>query len=78
MKPRIRVFTNWLEFFNPGALPKPYEILKKGDIFLPRNPIITKIFRVIDLAENAGYGFDKILKKIKKKKIILKEKVQIS
>ncbi|ODS42702.1 MAG: hypothetical protein MSIBF_05210 [Candidatus Altiarchaeales archaeon IMC4] len=62
MKPRIRVFSNRIEFFNPGALPKPYEVLQKGDISLPRNPLITKMFRVIDLAENAGYGFDKIIK----------------
>jgi len=60
MKPRIRVFLNRIEFFNPGALPKPLEELKKGDISLPRNPVITKIFRVINLAENAGYGFDKM------------------
>jgi ATP-dependent DNA helicase RecG len=62
MKPRIRVFINRIEFFNPGALPKPYEELQKGDISLPRNPLITKIFRIIDLAENAGYGFDKMIK----------------
>ncbi len=62
MKPRIRVFTDRIEFFNPGALPKPYEELQKRDISLPRNPLITKMFRVIDLAENAGYGFDKMIK----------------
>ena len=62
MKPRIRVFSNRIEFFNPGALPKPYEELQKGDISLPRNPLITRMFRVIDLAENAGYGFDKMFK----------------
>ena len=62
MKPRIRVFLNRVEFMNPGALPKPYEELQKGDISLPRNPIIAKIFRIIDLAENAGYGFDKMFK----------------
>jgi len=62
MKPRIRVFSDRIEFFNPGALPKPYLELQKGDISLPRNPIITRIFRVIDLAENAGYGFDKMFK----------------
>ena len=62
MKPRIRVFLNRIEFFSPGALPKPYEELLQGDISLPRNPLITKIFRIIDLAENAGYGFDKMFK----------------
>ena len=62
MKPRIRVFSNRIEFLSPGALPKPYEELQKGDISLPRNPLITRMFRVIDLAENAGYGFDKMFK----------------
>jgi len=60
MKPRIRIFTNRIEFLNPGALPKPFDELQKGDISLPRNPLITKMFRIIDLAENAGYGFDKM------------------
>ena len=27
---------------------------------MPRNPIITKLFRMVKLAENAGYGLDKI------------------
>lgn len=61
MKPRIRVFSNRIEFFNPGALPKPYEELQKGDISLPRNPLVTKMFRIIDLCENAGFGFDKMI-----------------
>jgi len=57
---RIRVFTNHIEFYNPGGLPKPLEELKSKDISLPRNPIITKLFRMVKLAENAGFGFDKI------------------
>ncbi|MDY6786768.1 MAG: putative DNA binding domain-containing protein, partial [candidate division WOR-3 bacterium] len=61
IKPRIRVFTDRIEFYNPGALPKPYEELQKGDISMPRNPLITKMFRIVDLAESAGYGFDKML-----------------
>ncbi|MBD3204300.1 DeoR family transcriptional regulator [Candidatus Woesearchaeota archaeon] len=60
MKPRIRVFSDRIEFLNPGALPKPFEQIRKEDISLPRNPIITKIFRVIKLSENAGYGFNKM------------------
>jgi len=57
---RIRIFTNYIEFFNPSGLPKPLEELKSKDISMPRNPIITKIFRMVKLAENAGIGFDKI------------------
>ena len=56
--PRIRVFTTHIEFYNPGGMPKPIEELKGKDISLPRNPIITKLFRVVKLAENAGYGLD--------------------
>jgi predicted HTH transcriptional regulator len=58
--PRIRVFTDHIEFYNPGGMPKPIEELKGKDISLPRNPIITKLFRVVKLAENAGFGLDNI------------------
>jgi predicted HTH transcriptional regulator len=58
--PRVRIFTNHIEFFNPGGLPKPFEELKNKDISLPRNPILAKLFRMVKLAENAGFGFDKI------------------
>ncbi|MGH2643537.1 MAG: ATP-binding protein, partial [Chitinophagaceae bacterium] len=59
--PRIRVFDDRVEFFNPGALPKPLEKLLEEDISMPRNQIIAKFFRVANLAENAGYGFDKMI-----------------
>lgn len=57
---RIRIFNNHIEFYNPGGLPKPIEELKEKDLSLPRNPLITKLFRMVRLAENAGYGFDRI------------------
>ncbi len=57
---RIRIFTDHIEFLNPGGLPKPLEELKAKDLSLPRNPLICKLFRMVRLAENAGYGFDKI------------------
>ena len=57
---RIRIFTNHFEFYNPGGLPKPLLELKEKDISMPRNPIITKLFRMVKLAGNAGYGLDKI------------------
>ena len=60
MKPRIRVFTDRIEFMNPGAIPQPLEKIRAGDMTLPRNPILAKLFRVVHLAENAGYGFDKM------------------
>jgi predicted HTH transcriptional regulator len=62
MKPRVRVFTNRIEFENPGAFPRPIEELKKIDLSLPRNPVLAKLFRSVKLADNAGYGIDKMLK----------------
>ena len=62
MKPRIRSFYDRIEFLNPGALPKPLERLIQEDISLPRNGIVAKLFRVADLSENGGYGFDKMNK----------------
>ena len=61
MKPRIRVFTNRIEFENPGTLPRPIEELMKEDVSIPRNPVLAKLFRIAKLCENAGYGFDRML-----------------
>lgn len=58
--PRIRIFTDHIEYYNPGGLPKPLEELKEKDLSIPRNPVLAKLFRMVKLAENAGYGFDKI------------------
>jgi len=35
--------------------------LMREDFTMPRNPIVTRIFRVIKLAENAGSDFDKMI-----------------
>ena len=58
--PRVRIFNYHIEYYNPGGLPKPLEELKGNDLSIPRNPILAKLFRMVKLAENAGYGFDKI------------------
>lgn len=58
--PRIRIYERRIEFFNPGGLPKPFKEIKYKDISLPRNPILAKLFRMVKLAENAGFGFDKM------------------
>ncbi len=60
MKPRIRVFTDRIEYMNPGRLPKDVEAIMLEDFTQPRNPVIARIFRVIKLAETAGSGFDKM------------------
>lgn len=59
-RPRIRIFTNHIEYYNPGGFPKPIEELKGKDLSIPRNPILAKLFRMVKLAENAGYGLDNI------------------
>lgn len=58
--PRIRMFNHQIEYYNPGGLPKPLKELKDNDLSIPRNPILAKLFRMVKLAENAGYGFDKM------------------
>ncbi len=60
-KPRIRIFDNRIEFFNPGSMPMSFEKLMKMDTSIPRNPIIAKVFRAVKLSENAGYGFEKMV-----------------
>ncbi|OQA91975.1 MAG: Divergent AAA domain protein [Elusimicrobia bacterium ADurb.Bin231] len=60
-KPRIRTFLDRIEFFNPGSLPKDIKYIIKEDFSLPRNPTVAKIFRIINLSENIGSGFDKML-----------------
>jgi ATP-dependent DNA helicase RecG len=61
MKPRIRAFTNRIEFENPGALPRSINELMREEISVPRNPVLAKLFRTAKLCESAGYGFDKML-----------------
>ncbi len=60
-KPRIRVFTDRIEFFNPGGLPKKLEDIINEDFSMPRNSTIAKIFRIIKLSENIGSGFHKMI-----------------
>ena len=61
MKSRVRIFTDRIEFFNAGSYPKPIEYFMKTDTSMPRNPVLAKLFRAVKLAENAGYGFDKMI-----------------
>jgi len=61
IKSRIRIFSDKIEFFNAGSYPKPLEFFLKNDVSMPRNPILARLFRAVRLAENAGYGFDKMV-----------------
>ena len=60
-KPRIRIFDDRIEFYNPGGLPVSLKKLLEIDTSMPRNPILAKSFRAVKLAENAGFGFDKMM-----------------
>ena len=56
----IRVYTDHIEFMNGGAFPLPVkDILGKIYSKLP-NPTIAKLFRFVGIAENAGYGMNKL------------------
>ena len=80
IKPRIRIFTDRIEFENPGAFPRPIPELLKKDISLPRNPVIARLFRMVNLADNAGYGFDKMLKweKATKTKVLFDNSIDMA
>ncbi|MBU0952794.1 MAG: putative DNA binding domain-containing protein [Elusimicrobia bacterium] len=58
--PRVRVFSDRIEFFNPGTLPKSIEDILKEGFSQPRNPIVAKAFRYIRLADTIGSGFYKM------------------
>lgn len=60
-KPRIRVFLDRIEFFNPGSLPKDIKYIIREEFSMPRNPTVARIFRHIRLSENIGSGFDKMI-----------------
>jgi predicted HTH transcriptional regulator len=56
--PRIRIFTDQIEFWNPGALPISLNELKMGKISQPRNPVLAKLFGKAGLATNNGSGLE--------------------
>jgi ATP-dependent DNA helicase RecG len=56
------VYTNRIVFQNPGRFYIDIEKHFKEVISKPRNPVIARMFRWAKLAENAGYGFDKMQK----------------
>ena len=80
MRPRIRVFTNRIEFENPGTLPRPLKELMKVDVSVLRNPVLAKLFRVTKLCENAGYGIDKMLvwKKETRRNVLIESSIDMT
>ncbi len=61
MHPTIRVYSNRIEFQNPGRFMFPLDELRSKIHSMPRNPSLIKFFRYARLGENAGYGIDKML-----------------
>lgn len=56
----IRVYTDHIEFMNGGAFPLPVNEML-GKIYSKlRNPTIARLFRFVGIAENAGYGMNKL------------------
>ena len=56
----IRVFDDCIEFFNPGGMPMPLEVIERTFESQPRNPILSKLFRLAHLSESLGYGLHKL------------------
>ena len=56
----IRVYTDHIEFMNGGAFPLPVKDILGRIYSKLRNPTIAKLFRFVGIAENAGYGMNKL------------------
>lgn len=58
--PTIRVFDDRIVMQNPGRFILDADEFRSRFLSMPRNPSIIRLFRHPKLAENAGYGIDKI------------------
>ena len=57
----IHVYTDRIEFLNSGSFPIPLEKIYGTLFSQSRNPTIAKLFRLVKLAENIGFGIDKLM-----------------
>ncbi|MDD6141517.1 MAG: ATP-binding protein, partial [Bacteroidales bacterium] len=60
--PTIRVFSDRISMQNPGRFILDADEFRSRILSMPRNPSIIKFFRYPKLAENAGYGIEKIFR----------------
>lgn len=78
--PTIRVFDDKIMMQNPGRFILDADEFRNRILSMPRNPSIIRFFRHARLAENAGYGIDKILgwEKITGKPVAFESDIMIS
>ena len=57
----VRVYYDHIEMQNAGGFPVNLEVVGKTIVSQPRNPNILRFFKLAKIAENGGYGIDKIL-----------------
>ena len=58
---RIRFFSNWFEFLNPGSPPRNLNMTIKEEMSHPRNPVVAKLFRLAGLSEGIGGGIERMI-----------------
>jgi len=61
----IKIFSNRIEFYNPGGLPKGITPKNITEMQSSRNPIIAKILAKVEYIEELGEGWNKIIKEHK-------------
>jgi len=62
----IKMFTNRIEFYNPGGLSKSVTLKNIANMQYSRNPIIAKILAKVEYIEELGEGWNKIIDEYKK------------
>jgi len=61
----IKMFSNKIEFYNPGGLPEEITPQNITDKQYSRNPIIARVLAKVKYIEELGEGWDKIIKEHK-------------
>ena len=61
----IKMFSNRIEFYNPGGLSKDVTSKNIAEMQFSRNPTIAKILAKVEYIEELGEGWNKILKEHK-------------